>query len=363
MTFARHVKHASLALWVLSSIGVLQSAQASGTDAGVPINNRATVNYSVGTVAQTPIESSPTGNSNPGVGVGTDTGFVVDNKIIHTVGGASGAVITAPGATDVIATFTVTNNGNNTQGYQLTATNLTGGSLFGNTDNTDVDGPTLRAYHDVNNNGVVDGGDTLGYINTLAEDATASVLVLANVPLTTANGQFANVQLAARAATAGSNGATFVTETGDTVADNPLTVDVVFADGGAVARNAIHEAADQYAIQSASLTLSKVALVVSDGFSTSNPKPIPGAIVRYTVTLTNGSTTTAAESVEFTDAIPANTVFVPGSLTLNTVTLTDADDATDTGHYEASPTPRIVVDAGNVAASGTATVTFEVTIQ
>ena len=99
MTIARHVKHASLALMALCSVGGLQSAYASGTDAGTQITNQATVNYSVGSVAQTPIESSPTGNATPGVGAGADTTFVVDNTIVHTVANRRNATITTPGAT------------------------------------------------------------------------------------------------------------------------------------------------------------------------------------------------------------------------------------------------------------------------
>jgi uncharacterized repeat protein (TIGR01451 family) len=362
MTIARHVKHASLALLALTSLGAIEGAYAAGTGAGVSINNRATVNYSVGSVAQTPIESSPTGNSNPGVNNGANTTFVVDNKIIHTVTELSGnATTTSPGATNVITAFTVTNLGNNPEGYQLTATNLTGGTLFSQTDSTDV--TNIRAFRDVNGNNAYDAGvDTETFINTLAADASVTVFVVSDVPVTAGNGQYANVQLAARAAVAGTNGATLVTQSAG--ADNPATVDVVFADAGATARDGIYEAADQYAIQSASLSVSKVATVVSDPFNgASNPKAIPGAVVRYTVTVTNASTTTAAQSVVLDDQIPTNTVFVAGSLRLNATTLTDANDA-DAGRYEATPTPRIVVNAGTVNASGgTATVTFNVTIQ
>jgi uncharacterized repeat protein (TIGR01451 family) len=361
IAIARRVTHASLALIALSTVGGLQSAYAAGTDAGTAINNRATVNYSVGGVVQTAIESSSTGNSTPGVGAGADTTFVVDNRILHTVTEVSGnATATSPGAVNVVTRFTVTNTGNFAQGYQLTATNLTGGSLFSQTDNSDV--TIVRVFHDANGNGVFDGADTEDYINTLAEDASATVVVLANVPVTASNGQYANVQLAARAAQAGTNGATLMAQSGG--ADNPAVVDVVFADVGAVARDGIHEAADQYAIQSASLTVTKTSTVVSDPFNGAvNPKAIPGAVVRYTVTVANASSTTAADSVSLEDVIPTNTVYVPGSLTLNAGVLTDANDA-DAGRYEAAPTPRVVVDAGTIATGGgTATVTFQVTVQ
>src|SRR5262245_54382076 len=101
MSIARHLKRVSLALPVLGALGLMQSAFAVGTDSGVAINNRATVTYNVGSVAQTPIESSPTGNSTAGVGAGANTTFVVDNRIIHVVDEVGGTVNAAtPGATN-----------------------------------------------------------------------------------------------------------------------------------------------------------------------------------------------------------------------------------------------------------------------
>lgn len=361
IAIARRVRHASLALIALSTVGGLQSAFAAGTDAGTDITNRASVTYSVGGVAQTQINSSPTGNSTPGAGAGADTAFEVDRRILHTVAevGAA-ATTTSPGASNVAATFTVTNTGNSAQGYQLTATNLTGGSLFGQTDNTDV--TNLRAFRDVNGNGTYEAGiDNEAFINTLAEDGSVTVFVVSDVPVTASNGQYANVQLAAAAAVAGTSGATLEVETAG--ADSPATVDVVFADAGAVARDGIHEAADQYAVQSAALTVTKTATVVSDPFNgVTNPKAIPGAIVRYTVTVANASTTTGADAVAIDDVIPTNTTYVAGSLTLNAAALTDANDV-DAGRFEAAPTPRVIVNAGTIAASGTAAITFQVTVQ
>ena len=48
--------------------GAWQTAGAVGTAANTSIANQATVSYSVGGNAQTPIPSSPTGNSTPGGG-------------------------------------------------------------------------------------------------------------------------------------------------------------------------------------------------------------------------------------------------------------------------------------------------------
>lgn len=344
MTIARHVKHASLALIALSSVGALQSAFAVGTPSGTTISNQATVDYSVGGVNQTQITSAA-------------ASFVVDSRIDLTVSEVSGnATQTTPGQNNVVATFRVTNTGNSTQGYQLSAVNeATGATLFSQSDNQDVN--NLRWFVDSDGNGTYDAGsDAATNINTLATDADGEsvvVFVLADIPVAATNGQYANVRLQAIAAVPGTNGATLATQTAG--ADNPAAVDVVFADAG---RDATESAADQYEIRSAALTVTKNAAVISDPFNGTGAdrKAIPGAVIQYTIVVTNNSTTTAANAVTVSDSIPANTTFVPGSITLNAGSLPDTN-------FIAGPPARVVVTAGAVAASGgAATVTFRVTI-
>ena len=63
---------------ILAVFGLLLTAGqaiADGTDAGTSVDNIATVSYSVNSVPQTAIESSPGGNSNPGTGNGANTSF------------------------------------------------------------------------------------------------------------------------------------------------------------------------------------------------------------------------------------------------------------------------------------------------
>jgi uncharacterized repeat protein (TIGR01451 family) len=311
MTMARHLKWASLALISLSSVGAIVSAQAAGTASGTSITNKATVNYSVSGVAQTPIESSPTGNSTAGVGSGTNTAFVVDNKVNLTVTELNGAATaTSPGATNVVAVFKVTNIGNTAQGYLLTPTNLVGGTVFGQTDNTNIN--NLRAFVDAGNDGLyVAATDTATSISTLAPDASVQVLIVADIPATATNGQYADVQLAATTTNTGTTTVTTQTAT----ADNPAAVDVVFADGGTVARDGIAEASGQYAIASATLSVAKTSTVISDPFNNvTNPKAIPGAIVQYAVTVTNTGAS-AATGVIVNDPLPVNTTFQAGVYT------------------------------------------------
>ena len=93
-----HIKwKAAILLIALIALAVPLSAQAAGTDRNVSITNRAVVNYQVGGVGQPLIESSPAGNSTSGAGNGTDTTFVVDDKVMVTVtNNDAAAVTTAP---------------------------------------------------------------------------------------------------------------------------------------------------------------------------------------------------------------------------------------------------------------------------
>jgi uncharacterized repeat protein (TIGR01451 family) len=306
----RQMKTVLGAAVLLSSLAYMQVASAIGTDAGVTVSNRATVNYTVGTVAQAPIESSPTGNSNPGVGNGASTTFVVDNRINLNVTELSGnATVVSPGQPNVVTAFTVTNTGNATQGYQLSASNLVGGAVFGNTDNTDVS--NLRVFVDNpgagGTAGVYDAAfDSATSVNTLAEDGSAVVFIVSDVPVAATNGQFSNVRLQARTAVAGTNGATLETETAGA---DTAGVDIVFGDAG---RDALQTADDQYSVQSAALTITKTSTLISDPFNgTTNPKSIPGAVVEYVVSIANTGTVSAG-SIQLSDTLDGSLAFAAG---------------------------------------------------
>jgi uncharacterized repeat protein (TIGR01451 family) len=346
MTIARHLKQASLALLLLSSLGALQSAYAVGTTAGTSISNTATVNYSVGGVAQTAITSAP-------------VAFVVDNRVDLTVTTTNTAAVVAnPGQTAVVTTFTVTNTGNAIQSYRLTATDITT-AVFGNNDT--LNGLTLSTAVDTNGNGTYEAGtDVIGNLGDIAPAASPTpvrVFVLATVPLSATNGQFASVRLQVQAAAAGSAGATLLTETSGA---DTAGVDIVFADA---ARDASEAADSQYTIESALLTVTKTVSVISDPFNnTTNPKAIPGAVVEYTITVNNGGTV-AATDVAVTDSIPANTAYVAGSMLRNGAGVTDSSSDGDNASAAGTPVSSIAVTIPSVAPAGSANVRFRVTVQ
>lgn len=302
---------------VALTLGMAQNAMAAGVASGTSIDNLATLNYSVGGVAQPAIGSSATGNS---VGAGTPTTFVVDKKVNLTVVDANATFTSVtPGSTAQVTTFTVTNLGNDPQDYSLVTTQLANGTtLYGGTDNFNATASV--AY--------VESGATVGYqatedialfIDELAPDASKTVYVVSSIPVGQINNDQAIVSLAATTlagGTANTQGAALVA----TVGANTAGVDIVFADAaGAVdaARDGIFSALDAYRISNAVLTIAKTATIICDPInSTTNPKNIPGTVVRWTITITNtagaGSSATLSS---VSDALNANTTFDPNLVT------------------------------------------------
>ena len=304
----RTLKGLRTALVAVAALGWWMGANAQMTPANTTIANRATVNYTVGGLTQAPIESSPSGNTTPGVGLGTATTFVVDNRVDLTVAevGAT-ATTTTPGAPDAILTYTVVNTGNAPQGYAFTLAEETTGSVFpaGN-DNADFGLGSLVVRVDAGAPGY-DAGDTAGAIDILNPGQTATVFVVSpSVPLTLLNGNRTNIRLQARVARPNTGGATLETQTGGV--NDPTVVEVVFADAG---RDATESAVDQFFIQSAAITVTKSQNVLDDGFTTVDARAIPNALVEYTIGVTNTGFS-AANGIAISDPIPTTTTFQTG---------------------------------------------------
>lgn len=63
----------------------------------------------------------------------------------------------------------------------------------------------------------------------------------------------------------------------------------------------------------ATINVTKISSVISDGVSLANPKAVPGATARYCITISNAGPGTAA-TIAATDSIPANVTYVAGSM-------------------------------------------------
>jgi len=357
------------ALIAVAAIGWSLGASAQMTTAGTSINNRATVNYSVGGLTQAPIESSPTGNTTPGVGAGANTSFLVDNLVDLSVSEVSGnATIVTPGMTNGVLAYRVLNEGNFAQGYQLTVSEETGTTLaFGGPDNANIGLANVVIRVD-EGNGLYDGTESATAIDSLNPNQSVVVFVVSpTVPLTLINGNNINLRLQARTAVAGTSGATL--QTASAGVNNPTTVEVLFADPGF---DATEFASDQFAVQTAGLTITKAQSVLADPFGSASPRAVPGAFVEYQITIQNTSTTTAASSVSLSDLVPTNTALRAAQyagkdvgITGGTITscTADANDGDADGCGVAAGLLTVGTGAiGSVAANSTVTVRFQVTI-
>jgi uncharacterized repeat protein (TIGR01451 family) len=310
---------------------VSQGALAAGTLSGVTINNQATLNYTVGTTAQSAINAS--------------VGFVVDNKVNLTVAKVADNASTVPNQNNQAVAFTVTNNGNTPQRYALSA--VLGASTL-TTALTNV-----RIYLDNGSTaGVWDATDTLyvdaGTFLDVAPDSSLSVLIVADVPAAETNGQTVVYNLLATTVNAGTT-----TTTTATAGANTAGVDVVFADpmsgiagDSGVARDGQHAASATYTIATAALTVTKTATVYSDPFTgvSVNAKAIPGAVITYTITVANGVGGATATSVSIADSLNAEITSIPPHLAFATQ-FTDGTNACAAGQG-------IVVAGGGEIAGG-----------
>jgi uncharacterized repeat protein (TIGR01451 family) len=362
----RTLKGLRTAVVAVAALGWWMGANAQMTPANTTIANRASVNYSVGLIPQAVIESSPTGNVTPGAGAGADTWFLVDNKVDLNVTQTTGSVVVTPGDTDAVLAFTVVNAGNFPQGYALTLTEQAGTSAFGNVDNANFGAPPLIVRVD-EGNGIYDGTESATAIDTLAPSASVTVFVVSPVvPLTLINGNFANINLRAQTAVAGTNGATILNASAG--ANLPTSVEVLFAD--APDRNGMDDDTGQFEVQSAGIRVTKAQTVLSDGFGSPSPRAIPGATVQYLITIQNTSATTAANGVSLSDDVPTDTTLVGTNVALTgvlaaacTADVGDADfDGCGLGGLGGNTLTVNSGVIGNIAAGAIVTVAFQVTI-
>jgi uncharacterized repeat protein (TIGR01451 family) len=354
-----------MALMGLSALTT--GARAAGTTAGTNITNSATVNYTVGGAAQTPVTSN------------TAT-FVVDRKVNLSVTEVGGTATTISyGGTALVTTFQVTNLTNATQDFRLAPTQQStlSQTAFSSIDTMDMS--NIHAYVDANNNGTYEAGtDTAIFIDELAADQSKTVFIVADAPASGLANGIAGVVLTAYTATAGTGGALGADLTATLGLDSASTVDVVFADAAGatdLSRDGASSALDAYMIASTTITFAKTATIISDpvNFSTA-PKAIPGAVVEYCLRVSNTGLSTAS-AVSITDAIPANTTYVASSLyvggsVLAGLCLADgtAEDDNATGTDESDPNggssdgTTVIATLPTIGIGATVTARFRVTL-
>jgi hypothetical protein len=277
---------------------ITQSALAAGTPSGTTISNNATLSYAVGSVTQTAVASGA-------------VSFVVDKKVDVLVTVVDVAAISvSPGQLAAVTTFTVTNNGNDTQDFGLLANDVASGQVvLTKTDNFQVTSGSIQTFVESGlTAGFQSSQDTATYIDELASGASKTVYVVVNIPLAQVSNDVAAVYLKATAAaggTIGTQGAALVATTGA----NTGGVDIVFADAAGTddltgARDGQHSARDAYLVSSSVLTVTKAVALICDPINGStNPKNIPGAAVQYAITITNAASAASATLTQISDVL------------------------------------------------------------
>lgn len=345
-----------------------QQALAVGTAANTTITNQAQVDYQVGGVDQEFILSDPGGNSIPGAASGAlSTDFVVDNRVDFTLAESGNLAHTpvTPGQLDQFVQFELTNTGNATQDFRLVAGNFAG-DVDGLSDTVDM--INFEIFVDGNGNDTLDAADVNGFVDELPADTSVTIFVVADAQTSFANGDVANVQLQAIVADAGGAGLGADTNDDAGIADDVMTVQVVFGDDGAGSVGDGQETAeDGYQVSSAVLSVTKSSTLIDDPFNgTTNPKHIPGATVEYVIEVVNTGTEDAT-NVVVTDALtnltPAASATIDNDGTTVGCTTSDADS--DLCAFTAGTlTVGLAAPAAGIdlAAGTTLTVTFRVTI-
>jgi uncharacterized repeat protein (TIGR01451 family) len=317
----------------LAVVGAPLASHAAGTPAGTSIQNTAQVSYTLG-------GSTVTASSN--------TSSVTVAEILDAVLTiAAPTVQVSAGATTEELVFTLTNTGNGTEAFDLTALSA---SVVG--DDFDPTLATPSIYFDTDNSGDFSAADVAYSAGAndpvLAADASVRLIVVNGIPNTAVNGNRGRSQLTAAAASGSS--------------DIPGTSFGLVGDGGveAVAGTTGGDAVlfGEYLVADVLLTAVKSQTIV-DQFA--GARPLPGARINYQIVVTASGSGTAT-ATGFSDLVPANTTYVAGSLELNGAALSDTADG-DAGTFVSAPAPQVRVTLGDLSgASGPQTIEFAVTI-
>jgi uncharacterized repeat protein (TIGR01451 family) len=307
------------------------TAVAAGAPVGTVIENTATVSFDLAGTPTTVVTNTTT--------------ITVVERIDVVVTLQSPQVLVAANDTNQALLFTVTNTGNGSETFSLQLDNAITGNDF------DPVAAVPEIYFDTDASGDLSPGDqayTPGVNDpTLAADAAVDVFLVNDIPAGPVNGNIGRSELTATALTGSGAPGTVYAGQGDG------GVDAIIGSTGGEA-----SAQGEYLVSDVQVNVVKSQLV-ADPFG--GNEPVPGATISYTIVLDVIGTGTATASV-VRDVIPTYSTFVPGSITLNGLSLTDAIDA-DAGELDTAVAATVVVRLGDLTlASGTQTVVFQVTI-
>ncbi len=316
-------------------------AQAAGAPAGTVISNQVTLGYIDGGVATTTSSNIAT--------------FTVA-EIIDVSLAAQDAAPVAVNSPDTSRALTMllTNIGNGSENFSLIRNNSLPGNQFdpvtaaiggiflesGAQTGFQVSGPNVDTLYISGSNDPV-----------LAADASLVVYLVSDIPSSLALGSTGLSSLNVVSLTAGAAGA---------APGTPLTgLGTGGVDALVGANSATASTTSSYQVGGLAVSVSKSVALIQDpqGRTGSTAIIMPGTVLTYSVSLRVSGNGTA-NNLAFNDPLPAETSFVPNSITVNGATRTDAVDADDTNFTSNT----INVIFSNTAAPVTHVITFRVTV-
>jgi uncharacterized repeat protein (TIGR01451 family) len=306
------------------------SAHALGTAAGTVIQNRAMATFDVGAVSNLTAYS---------LTVSTTVDELVD-VAVGNAGAGTTFVFSLPASSQPLL-FTVTNNGNGTESFGLSFTESAA-------DDFDTDPAAAFPAEIYIDNGdaiftTADGSSAYGSSLTLSADETVGIWVVQDIPAGAGSvGDVAAITLSAvhMHAPASTVPGTAYAGQGD-----GGTNALLGANGGAGSVTKAY----QLALTAFNMLKSSAVLNTLGG-----TEPVPGATVTYTIQFwVTGSG--GVSNLVVTDPVPADTTFVPASITAGPI-------AADSAGLIGSTVTVSYASTTISAVAGTQTITFDVTI-
>lgn len=292
------------------------SIWAAGTESNTPITNNASLSYTVGGGSTTYTTDTAT--------LGTGDSFVVDRKIdMVLVTTDTDQTHVAPSQEDMETQYSFKNEGNHNQHFKFEVSNLANGEKADYDDDSDNKQVREDAGHEmvIEYNDGTNGWQVLpanGFL-TVPQDATYTFRVKADIPdsSTVEDEDIMNIELKATAYNDNEDAAEEESTTETANVEDVVLADGVnhttlgdndnSANGGAHSNNpdtekdGIELARSGYVVFVPKLSISKTSCVINDPVNgdgtvagTHTPKRIPGATIRYMITLENTGSDSAS---------------------------------------------------------------------
>lgn len=307
-------------------------AGAAGIRAGTLVENTATVDFQM--------------DGQPETIVSNTVSFQVAERLDVTITLQSPPVTVLPGDVDRALLFRVTNTGNGDEVFTLVMNSVVAGDDF-----DPIAAQPDAIFFDADGSGDFGIADVPYVPGTndplLAPDASVDLLVLNDIPGNATNSQRGRSELSATAATGSGAAGTVLAGQGDG------GIDAVIGATGAAST-----VFGEYVVDDTTISVQKAQAVLDPS---GGSEPVVGAVITYTITVEVIGSGTATAAV-IRDPVPTWSTYVPGSITLNGIPVSDANDG-DAGEFDNAVAPTVIVRLGDLTqADGVQTIVFQVQI-